>query len=223
MQDEKFRRALHEAMMRDYQNRTVPEEPHAFSEEFEQKMEQLIRRREKPWYRITHTWVKRVACVAAVAAASSSMLLHTDAQRGRYEDFGVTISSEWTHVVPGEVNDDAPRTIEDEYRITYDLSGYEMEYHFQEAADLIFVRYMQGENEVDFSQDVKWNYRVGHNTEFATFDQAYVHDREAICFKDRFGHYNLIWMNEEYIFKISTNLGKSAAIEIAESVQKVEK
>lgn len=222
MQNEKFKRALAEALIPEYENSIPQTEEHEFSAEFEKKMNKLIRRQKKPYYMLVNTAAKRAACIAVcVAIASSAAVMSSSALRERFADFFMDIFTDHSVVTPAESDAEAPTTIEEKYEITYDLSDYEMTF-YKADENKIRIRYENDDDVIEFSQYVKSEYNISWNTEGATIETVILNDYEAIYFHNNEYH-TLIWETEDYIFSIDTTVGKSELIEIAESVQKVEK
>ena len=64
---------------------------------------------------------------------------------------------------------------------------------------------------------------MNYNTENAEIEHIDINGHDAIGFEDNNGYYSLIWNNGEYIIDLGSDLGKNALIDIAKTVQKVEK
>ena len=129
MYDDNFRKALFDALTPEYkQILDDASDTHEFSVEFERKMQKLIKRRNKPYYKIINTVGKRVACIVVIVLIASSVtVLSVDALRNAVADFFVSTYDKFSSVQPVE-DDIAPSTIKDIYEITYDLKEYEIYY-----------------------------------------------------------------------------------------------
>lgn len=53
--NEIFKRAIFEALTQEYENSIPDTEKHSFSQKFEKEMSKLIKRREKPYYKMINT------------------------------------------------------------------------------------------------------------------------------------------------------------------------
>ena len=198
------------------------ENEHVFSSDFERKMQKLIKRRKKPYYKIINTLGKRVACIAVIVLVASSVtVLSVDALRNAVADFFVSIYEKFSTVQSVDEDKPAPTTIEDIYAITYNLDGYKVvfENNNEFSRD---ITYVNSDIIIEFSQYTKDMYNKNVNTEDAEISTTEINGTEAIIFLDNHNYYNIILNSDDYVFDIGSNIGKDALIDIAESVQKVE-
>ena len=222
MANENLKKALEKAMIPEYDELLLRNEKHVFSVEFERKMQKLIKRRNKPYYKIINTVGKRVACIVVIVLIASSVtVLSVDALRNAVADFLVSIYEKFSTVQSTDEDDSAPTTIKYIYSITYNLDGYEVvlentnEYRHN-------ITYVNNDIEIKFSQYTKNKYYKDVNTEDAEISTIEINGTEAIMFLDNQRYYHLIWDNGDYILSIGSNISKDALICIAESVKKVE-
>lgn len=223
MYENNFTKALYDALTPEYDNLihdTIEE--HVFSAKFEKKMKKLIKRRKKPYYRIINTVGKRVACaVLAFLVASSATVLSVKALREAVADFFISIYEKFSTIQSADETGTTPETIEDIYEITYDLSGFTIDYEdYNEYSRNI--SYVNDDILIDFQQYTKEMYDENVNTEGANISTIIINSYEAIYFRDNHQYDCMIWDNGDYIIVLYSNIGKNALINIAESVQKVE-
>ncbi len=224
MNNSKFAKAIAEALDEEYAA-AIPQHngDHVFSESFNKKMDKLIKRQNKPYYKLINTAGKRAACIIAVILiASFSTIMSVDALRNAFKDFFMSIFS--THSEITAIDDlctSSPDTIQSIYEITYDLNQYQIDYEdFTNLSRNIVYR--KDNIYIDYYQYVKSEYNMGLNTENATISTIDINGYEAVYYFDNNGHHNLIWDNGDYVIMISSNIGKSELMGIAKSVQKVE-
>lgn len=220
MQNSKFKKALAEALINEYEMSVPQMNEHIFSKKFEKKMKKLIGRRQKPYYKLINRAWKRAACLVIAIIISTTIVMQAEAIRNLFKDFFVHIYDKFSAVK--SINEDnAPETIENIYTITYELHDYEIIY--EDYND--YIRNITYKNEdivIDYFQYVKFAYDVHLNTENADIETLLINGTEMIYFKDNHEYNHLIWDNGDYIISISSNINKNLLIEIAESVQKVE-
>lgn len=221
MQKTKFQQAIFEALTIEYEQSISTSDGHDFSQEFEKKMKRLIKRREKPYYKIINTIGKRVACIAMVIIIASSVtVMSVDALRSAFIDFWVSVFERFS-IVQSVDDGNVPETIDDVYEITYDLSEYTYDLWYSDD----FSRNIEYTNDdiiIYFNQDVKSNYDNLLNTEDIEIETIIINGHEAIYFCDNHNYNTLIWDNGDYIISLSSNIDKNGLISIAESVEKVE-
>lgn len=224
MFEDNFRKALYDALTPEYDN-LFPDtvEEHVFSSKFEKKMKKLIKRRKKPYYRIINTVGKRVACaLLAFLVASSVTVLSVKALREAVADFFISIYEKFSTVQSADETGTAPEIIEDIYEITYDLSGFTIYYEdYNEYSR--YITYIKDDIVIDYEQYTKEMYDKNVNTEDAEISTLIINGHEAFYFQDNNQYYNLIWDNGDYIISLGSNIGEDTLIDIAESVQIVEK
>ena len=184
-------------------------------------MNKLIKRRNKPYYKIINTIGKRVACVAVVIIVVSSItVMSVDALRNAVADFFISIYETFSTVQSTKDNN-APSTIEDIYEITYNLTDFTLEYedYTEYSRNTTYVR---DDIIIDYKQYTKEMYDENINTENAEITFIDINGYEAIYFIDNHNYSNIVWDNGDYIITLFSNVGKDALIDIAKSVQKVE-
>ena len=195
-------------------------EEHIFSKKFERKMKKLINRRRKPYYKLINKTWKRAVCAVTAVAVSMTIAMQVEAVRSLFKDFFAYIYEKFS-VLQSVDSTNAPETIEDVYVITYDLSGYTIDY--EEYDDYSRnIAYVKGDVIIDYYQVVKYKYDLLWNTEDTNMEKILIGDFEAVYFYDNHNFETIVWDDGEYIFTIGSNVGKNALIDMAKSVQKVE-
>lgn len=220
MQNNKFKRALAEALINEYEMSIPQMEEHIFSQKFERKMKKLINRRKKPYYMLINTAWKRAVCAVMAIIVSTTIVMQVEAVRNLFKDFFAYIYERFS-ILQSADNGKVPETIEDIYAITYDLSEYKIE--FEKYTDSICnVIYRKDETVINIYQTVKSEYDVLWNTENSEIETIIINGKETVYFKDNHNYETIIWDNGDYIISINSNIGKDALIEIVNSMQKVE-
>lgn len=222
MNESNFKKALYAALTPEYEKILSEQKTeHEFSSKFNKDMQKLVKRRKKPYYKLINTVGKRVACIViAFLVASSVTILSVEALRNAVADFFVSIFEKFSTVQPIE-DDPAPSTIEDIYEITYDLSGFTIDYEDHDDYSR-YTTYSKNDTVLYFNQFVKGIYDQNVNTEDTEISTLIINGYEVICFQDNHQYYHLIWDNGDYIISLVSNLSEDALINIAKSVQKVE-
>lgn len=217
----KFKMAIDEALTEDYIASIPQFENHKFSADFNVKMKKMISNRKKPFYFFVNTVGKRIAVVIiTLFLAAATTVISVEALRNSVFGFFVEMFNKFSIVKVADY-ENTPKTIDDIYEITSDLNGFEISY---EDSDEIsrYISYINGDKVINFHQIVKSEYDMGWNTENAKIEAVSVNNLEAIYFKDNKDYSHIIWDNGDYVFSISSNIGKNAQIAVAESVQKVD-
>lgn len=219
-----FQKAIFESLTQEYEQSIPPHDEHEFSPKFQKKMQKLMKRRRKPYFKIIDTTGKRIVCaVIGVFLACSVTVTSASAIKRIVSSFHVETLRRFSNVntFDAEGVEDSPQTIEDIYEITYDLSGYTYDICWSDETSRC-VDYIKGNDEVTFFQDVQLDYDVAWNTENAEIIHIQINGHPGIYYCDLNGYNTYIWDNDDYILAVSSNLDKEEVREIVESVQKVE-
>ena len=221
MEQSNFKRALYDEMHGRYAALLENNAPHEFSREFELKMDRLINKRRKPYFRMINTVGKRVACIAlAVFIASAATVMSVDALRNAFFGFIMDIFEKFS-VVQTVDDEFHPDTIEERYDIGYDISGYSLDMDITEDTRINRI-YKNGDNFIYFDQYTKSTFDLLINTEDANVQHIDINGYDTIYYLDNNGYHTFIWDNGRYIFMLSANTDKETAESIVKSVGKAE-
>ncbi len=193
---------------------------HRFSEEFERRMQKLIKRREKSYYKLICTAGRRAACTAAVVVLALGFAMSFECVRASVKEFFTKNLSD--HIIlevsPEHVRS-APETIEEIYEITELPEGFELvdslEYPTSAYAGYIFEEYY-----IDFSQNTKATYRISLDNEHSVLE-TYVDasGQEYLIHHSQSGRLCVIWSENGYIFEIKSNLDEKTVMDLCRSTK----
>lgn len=219
---EKFIKALNDIVTDECDILLRYEEEHEFSESFERDMKRLVSQRKKPYFRMINTVGKRVACVAAVLLIGTfTTVMNVEAARSAIAEFFIGVYEKFSTFISADSDNEAPEKIEQLYEITCGLDWFVV--NWEVADDLVYnVTYLNEPYIVDFKQSVKSEYDTNWNTEDTSIETIMIDEYEAVYFLDNHNYHHLVWNTEDYVFSVSTNVGKDELIEMSKSVQKVE-
>ena len=224
MNEDNYRMAIDAALTPEYISMLdSPTEQHIFSSKFEKRMNKLIKRRKKPYYKIINTAGKRVAVIIGIfVIISFSTIMSVGALREAFKNFFVSIFEKFS-IVRSFDESSSPESIEATYTITSGLDKYTISFQEQDEISNNTVYEDEDGHIIDFCQYVKSAYDTMINTENAVIETIEINGKEAIIYRDNHNYYNIIWDIGDYIITINSNIGKDELISIANSVQKVEK
>lgn len=222
MYEDNFAKAIEESLTKEYLNSIPPVENHEFSKKFQRKMSKLVKLREKPYYKLISTTRKRVTCIVALGVILSTMtVMSVDALREKVFDFFLTTFQKFSTVGYDTHNEEYPTSIEKEYSIGYDLSGYTVDYEYTDET-FHNITYSNKDTTIDFSQYVKVDYDVNYNTEGVQVEDITINGWNGIYFKDNQGYSIIILDIDDYIVTIYANIPKEQLITIAKTIGYVE-
>ena len=105
-----------------------------FSDEFEQKMNDIIKKRKKPIYIIFNTTAKKVASIAAAFVLIISLAFSVDAVRER---FAQMLQKSFSNHIEIEIEGDKTEYIAEIYAITEIPEGYTMSDEMKKVSEKI--------------------------------------------------------------------------------------
>ncbi|MBR2043922.1 MAG: DUF4367 domain-containing protein [Clostridia bacterium] len=189
-----------------------------FSLELEKKMEKLINRNKKPWFRLINTGAKRVAIIIVVIIiALTSTVLSVDALREGVKSFVVEVYEKFSTII-FEKEDSNTTGITVYYEPTYIPKGYILAE--EENLDYDYIKIFKNLNgeKIVYIQSCDLENGRNINTENAITEKinggyyAYIPNGKTRMFIKSDGVY-------EHYFSCSDSISKEELLMIAESVK----
>lgn len=188
-----------------------------YSEEFEEKMQRLIRRHKKPYYRLINTAAKRVACiVAALLIAAAGTVLSVDALREGVKNFIVEVYEKFSRVTFQE-DSDAPDTIEEYYAPCFLPEGYELS-EIDKETWIYSIEYKnENNNTIFYQQQCIGNEGEKIDTEDTVTEEL---DKGLYIWKSKVKTKTFTWSDGKYYYMISAHesISKDDIIKMADSL-----
>lgn len=192
-----------------------------FSEEFERKMEKLIKFQKKPYYSYVNTVGKRVACIIlAVLIALTTVTFSVKALREAVIEFFVETFEKFSIVRFSEDDtSENSRIIEDYYVPTYIPEGYKLQ-NDEKLISKRRITYNKGNAYLYFIQSKLQSNSTYFDTENSIVQEVSVLNHKAIYVKKSDG-YLICWNDINYFYLIQTDekLNAEELVRIAESVE----
>lgn len=118
-------------------------------------------------------------------------------------------------------SDNAPKTLENRYEITYDLSDWKKTI-VEDIDILYFETYRNNDKGINFSYSVKSSYQgVRFNTEGSTIETKALGDKTATFYISPTGTECLIWDNEDCVMEFFYNgISYEQAVEIISTIRR---
>ena len=196
----------------------LPFEP---SEAFKRKMENLIKRSRKPYYKYTATGLRRAVCVIAAILILMLSSLSVGAVRDAIKEFFITHFSD--HAIIEHKNHienqivDSENKINNEYELGYIPKGFELAESISENGFVNKV-YIKEEYYIMFTQTPAEEYSPNVDNEQSTMDYETYDGREYLVHQTGID-YTFIWDNERYVFDVSANIDKNEIIKMVKSLK----
>lgn len=223
-----FAMALQSELERDIaEYQEIPD--HSFSRRFERRMKKLLYT-PQPAFELGGRRIplRRSVVIAVLAIFMSALLMGaTLAVYKLWEQYHIEDSGLFSMLYITDI-ENAPKTLEEEYRIGADMSGYTQRV-VQDDEYCYMVEYSMPDSDktVIFSQTTKeFSEQAMINTENALVMpvEITVNGYKGCYFMTYYGSHYILWDNGNYIIDMSAyGIGKDELILLAETVQKVEK
>lgn len=189
-----------------------------FSDKYRRKINKLIKRREKPYFKLICTTGRRIVCTAAAVIIILASSLSVEAVREAIHDFLMNIFKGHTAVSVSGTIEDYPTVIEEEYEITNLPDGFELVDYYADDKSVL-ASYINGEKYIFFEQTVYYDF-IGN------FDNSH---SELEYYTDEFGqeylilytghNYGITFNNGNYIIKITSNLDKNDIVNLCKDTK----
>lgn len=199
--------------------RTEELEKVTFTEKFEKKMQRLIKSQKKPYYNMTKSVSKRVACVLVAVIILFAMMSMTAIGKS-FIRFIVDIFDDHSQVIFEEGSDFTQATFVP-YAPEYVPDGYEIT---KKESELNIYNIIEYTNENGAILDYEQFPATGHklvNTENAIIEKTYVNEYEAMYWESSEIRY-ILFADETYSYIISgeyNEISREEIIKVAESIK----
>ena len=189
-----------------------------FSLDFERRMEKLINRNKKPYFRLINTAAKRVAIIIAVIIiALTGTVLSVDALREGVKNFVIETFEKFS-VLSFDKNSVIPKEIEECFAPTYTPSGFKIiEAENSEGSNFILYKDDNGSS-IYYTQLVVDGALSYIDTQDAVTEEI---GKYLFVRKEQINRSAIYFSDEEYSYEIVAfgNLSKEELLKIAESVK----
>lgn len=195
------------------------DEEHVFSDRHNKKMRRLIKRQQKPYFKLICTAGRRVACIIVAVIVISASALSVEAVRKAVFDFITKIFSNHNVVTVESGTDEGyPDIIEEEYYISALPEGFEEADNIKSDKSIDIV-YLYEDDYVFFTQNTKSNYEQYFDNEYSEYSDYIDSDGEKYLIITSDFDSTYIWDNGRYIFIVQSNLDKDEILNLCKSTK----
>lgn len=188
-----------------------------FSEEFENKMQKLIRAQKKSYYYMINTVGKRVAIIVlAIIISLTATTFSVKALREVVLDFITQIFDTHTEVTVTDGN--LPMTPEFvKTQPQYVPNGFEIKVNedYDEACRIVY-RNSDGVS-INYMQQINGGSPMSTDTEGVTFETIKINSLEGIIYNNKDVN-KIVFGNDEYFFTLRSDISMDELIKMAESI-----
>lgn len=197
----------------------LPFEP---SKSFERKMENLIKRSRKPYYKYTATGLRRAVCVIAAILILMLSSLSVGAVRETLRDFFVKVFPTYDVIsYNGKSTDkkDYPKELDKVYELGNIPTGFELVDCQIDKSSATYL-YFSGGKQIVFEQVVKEKYVSAVDNEYTIRSVETLDGQEYMIFTSTNSDIiSFVWDDGEYIFDLSGNLNKNEMFNLCKSLK----
>lgn len=189
-----------------------------FSDKYRRKINKLIKRREKPYFKLICTTGRRIVCTAAAIIIIIASSLSVEAVREAIHDFLMNIFKGHTAVSVSGTVEDYPTFIEEEYEIANLPEGFEqVDYYADETS--IFIMYENNDKYILFEQTVYYDFMANFDNSNSEFEYYTDMLGQEYLIQDTGHNYCVTYNNGEYIIQITSNLNKDSIVNLCKDTK----
>ena len=179
-------------------------EPHLFSDDYNRKMDKLLKFSRKPYFSFVNTVGKRAAVIIiALITALSITTFSVKALREPVVNFIISVYEKFSNILfhSDEADNSFPTTIEEFYWPEYLPNGY-VEIENINLINVIEITYSNGTDDLIFEQYIISSAQIGADTEGTEIETLTVDGKEVLFFVNK-GINRIIWTDGLYGYRIS--------------------
>ena len=194
--------------------------PYVFSDEFNTKMDKLLRFSKKPYFNFVNTAGKRAAVIIiAFITALSITTFSVKALREPVVSFIVSAYEKFSNIVfytePDETS--IPTKIEQIYRPEYIPNGY-VEVESINLINFIEITYSNGKDDLILTQVTIGSAQFGADTEGTKIETLIVDGMEVLFYSNK-GINRIIWTDGLYSYRLSGIIDKNELIKMVNTTK----
>lgn len=184
-----------------------------FSDKYKRKIKKLIKRREKPYFKLICTTGRRIVCTTAAVIIILASSLSVEAVREAIHDFLMNIFKGHTAVSVSGTIEDYPTVIEEEYEIANLPEEFkQVDYYADETS--VLAMYINNDKYILYEQTVYGDFNVNFDNSHSEFEHYTDILGQEYLIHDTGGDYCITFNNGKYIIRITSNLDKDEIINL---------
>lgn len=190
-------------------------EPHIFSDNYNRKMDKLLKFSRKPYFNFVNTVGKRAAVIIiTLITALSITTFSVKALREPVVDFIISVYEKFSNILfhTNEAENSFPTTIEEFYRPEYLPNGY-VEVENLNLINVIETTYTNGTDDLIFEQYIISLTQIGADTEGTEMETLTVNGKEVLFYVNK-GINNIVWTDGAYGYRIKGIINKEELIDM---------
>lgn len=189
-----------------------------FSDKYKRKINKLIKRREKLYFKLICTTGRRIVCTAAAVIIILASALSVEAVREAIHDFLMNIFNGHTTVSVSGTIEDYPTIIEEEYEIASLPEGFELaDYYVDETS--VVAMYLNNDKYILFEQTVYYDFTGNFDNNNAEFEYYTDTSGQEYLIYNTGNTFNIMFDNGKYVIRIESNLYKDDIIDLCKDTK----
>ena len=183
--------------------KNLPDEEFEFSNEFEQKIKEINKKRKSLLYRATKTVPRRVALVFAAVIMTFCLMMTISAIRIPVINFFINVYEEFIGIFFDEEEEDfnIPTTIEQVHLPTYMVNGY-IQTDSQKFRDIAETYWENNTNLIILYQEImEEEFKMNFDNNHTGYEKISVNNKIVYYILDK-GEYMLLWNDGSYVYTL---------------------
>lgn len=189
-----------------------------FSDKYRRKINKLIKRREKPYFKLICTTGRRIVCTAAAVIIILASSLSVEAVREAIHDFLMNFFKGHTAVSVSGTMEDYPTVIEEEYEIANLPDGFQqVDYYADETS--VFAMYINSDKYILYEQTVYCDFMGNFDNNNAEFEYYTDTSGQEYLIHNTGNNCNIMFDNGQYVIRVESNLYKDDIIDLCKDTK----
>lgn len=183
--------------------KNLPDEEFEFSNEFEQKIKEINKKRKSLLYRATKTVPRRVALVLAAVIMTFCLMMTISAIRIPVINFFVNVYEEFIGIFFDEEEEDfnIPTTIEQVHLPTYMVNGY-IQTDSQKFRDIVETYWENDSNLIILYQEImEEEFKMNFDNNHIGYEKIFINNKIVYYILEK-GEYMLLWNDGSYVYTL---------------------
>lgn len=181
----------------------LPDEEFTFSEQFEENIKEINKKRKSIIYKATKTVPRRITLIFVAAIVTFCLMMTISAIRIPVVNFFVNIYEEFIGILFDEEEEDfnIPTTIEQVHLPTYMVNGY-IQTDSQKYRDIAETYWENDSNLIILYQEImEEEFKMNFDNNHTGYEKISVNNKTVYYILDK-GEYMLLWNDGSYVYTL---------------------
>ena len=204
--------SVFEAEADDFMSQLAPGSDVTLSEKAEKKLSKLAKRRDRAYYPLICTAVRRLACLAAFFLVLSVSAMSIKPVRAAVTGFLTETFTDHIHVTAPADSECANNNVFVKHELLVP-DGFELKEDYS-TDNMINKMYVNGDKYIFYHQIASSSFSSNIDNEHSVIENYTDDEGQTYMIQETSNSYNVIWKSTGYVFRIQSNLNKNETLNL---------